>query len=571
MSSPISPGSAQTANMSQAYQEALQKAKQIAAKINPNAKRGLDEEKTEPEAKKVAVSSPQIYRGLEILTHTTVGVHSQLEILVPGAKVGLIIGKGGETIKYLQDKSGAKMIVVQEGPNNEGSKPLRITGETEKVEAAKELVCDLVGEQSKDDSQSGNSNSFSGGGGFNDNAEFKLIVPKHAVGLVIGKGGEMIRKIQAETNAKVIFHSLKDDTFSDRECSITGKPLQVDQARRQIQDLINSTINNQKNGGMAGGGRGGHGGGNRQHNQHHNQHQQYHQQQDFWNNRNNNSQLLEFSFTVPTNKAGIIIGKGGETIKSINQQSGAHCEVDKKCLTDPSNLVNGQPVEKTFIIKGSYESVESCKQLVCDKINTILDFTPINQAAINMMNAPYPITQNYNWATSYPQQQWAGVDSAAASAQGVGAAGGVDYSKQWADYYRSMGMVREAEMIEQNYLKGNAQGGAVAAQATAAATNSQVNGSASAAAQQADYSAQWAEYYRSIGKVKEAEAIEAQIKNKVSGGPNSAPGQGSNDSAAAAAYQQAYAAYYQGQYNYGQYGFGPNQAQQGQQPPGDSK
>ena len=29
---------------------------------------------------------------------------------------------------------------------------------------------------------------------------------------------------------------------------------------------------------------------------------------------------------------------------------------------------------------------------------------------------------------------------------------------------------------------------------------------------QPDYSAQWAEYYRSIGKVKDAEAIEAQMK-----------------------------------------------------------
>ncbi|QQP57110.1 Far upstream elementbinding protein 1like [Caligus rogercresseyi] len=43
----------------------------------------------------------------------------------------------------------------------------------------------------------------------------------------------------------------------------------------------------------------------------------------------------------------------------------------------------------------------------------------------------------------------------------------------------------------------------------------------------ADYSAEWAEYYRVLGKVKEAEAIEMQMKNKaaVAGGGQAYPAQ----------------------------------------------
>lgn len=47
------------------------------------------------------------------------GYASYIEIMVPGSKVGLVIGKGGETIKTLQEKTGAKMVIIQDGPNQE--------------------------------------------------------------------------------------------------------------------------------------------------------------------------------------------------------------------------------------------------------------------------------------------------------------------------------------------------------------------------------------------------------------------------------------------------------------------
>ena len=37
---------------------------------------------------------------------------------------------------------------------------------------------------------------------------------------------------------------------------------------------------------------------------------------------------------------------------------------------------------------------------------------------------------------------------------GPGGGGGGDYSAQWADYYRSLGMTREAELIEQQQQQG---------------------------------------------------------------------------------------------------------------------
>ena len=63
---------------------------------------------------------------------------------VPGHKVGLIIGRGGKTIKQLQERSGAKITIIQDSPKVAHEKPLRITRDPGAVEAAKELVAEIL-------------------------------------------------------------------------------------------------------------------------------------------------------------------------------------------------------------------------------------------------------------------------------------------------------------------------------------------------------------------------------------------------------------------------------------------
>lgn len=197
---------------------------------------------------------------------------------------------------------------------------------------------------------------------------------------------------------------------------------------------------------------------------------------------------------VPSNKCGLIIGKGGETIKSINQQTGAHCEVDRNAPPDAR--------DKNFVIRGTPEQVERAKQMILEKIGMP---GPGGGGGYGGPNSYGSGGQPTSWGGQYQQGGYQPEPSAAAPQ-----AGQADYSQQWAEYYRSMGMVKEAEAIEMRNRGAPAQPAA----APAAAAPANGAGAPNGAAGTADYSAQWAEYYRSVGKHKEAEAIEAQIKQK---------------------------------------------------------
>lgn len=422
-----------------AFAEALQRAQQIAARINPGAsaatrplKRPL-EDYEEPDSKKMARSSDSIPQTdnsyVPNLREPNASKIVSSVIMIPRSKVGLIIGKGGETIKQLQEKSGAKLFIVQDDTSTSDEKPLRVSGEPHKVEYAKELVQEIVGEHNrKGDAKQEEKQHYEYGG----TLQIEVSVPRPAVGLVIGKGGDMIKKIQSETGAKVQFHQAKEEGHGDRRCYISGNHQNVERARQRIEEIIGIVCPGRNNGNGDGG---------------------------------------EFTFIVPVSKCGIIIGKGGETIKSIIQYSGVHCELDKSY----------QGEDRSFIIRGDEKQIETAQKMISKKIHMQIDLVPTS-AANNLQTAYPSLAMGYyqNWGTpSYEQQQWGGATNQA---------GQPDYTQQWAEYYRHMAMQPQTAVNDQAASNGSASG--------------------------ADYSFQWMNYYRQQGQHVEADAILQHINAK---------------------------------------------------------
>lgn len=101
--------------------------------------------------------------------------------------VGLVIGKGGDQIKLLQEESGAKINVTRDGEDiPDGDRTVAINGTENQIAYARQLIEDIV--------NPGGAEGFSGQG--EDGGKLvteTFTVPNDKVGLVIGKGGETIK------------------------------------------------------------------------------------------------------------------------------------------------------------------------------------------------------------------------------------------------------------------------------------------------------------------------------------------------------------------------------------------
>jgi far upstream element-binding protein len=125
----------------------------------------------------------------------------------PKTYVGLVIGRGGETIKLMQDQSSAKIQIDQNVPAGHPCK-ITVSGMPYAVEAAQRLIQEKMDSGKQEYIDIVPSDAPSSGANMiaiakpNERREI-MDVPQQLVGKVIGRGGETIRSLQQRSGANI--------------------------------------------------------------------------------------------------------------------------------------------------------------------------------------------------------------------------------------------------------------------------------------------------------------------------------------------------------------------------------
>ena len=182
------------------------------------------------------------------------------QIMVPDKTVGLIIGRGGETIKDLQERSGCHVNIVGENKSINGLRPVNLIGNDRATALAKELILEIVESDSRTSGSNvasavrdrgfeagggGESGGFggpdvsggAGGAGGRDYVEKTIRVPSEAVGMIIGKGGETIKDMQRNTGCKINVNQPKPPDVT-RNIDLAGTSRSMEEAERVIWEKV---------------------------------------------------------------------------------------------------------------------------------------------------------------------------------------------------------------------------------------------------------------------------------------------------------------------------------------------
>jgi len=285
--------------------------------------------------------------------------HLELALLLFNRDVGHVIGKGGEKIKSIRSETGARINIQTQVPGV-AERITDVSGTVEEVTRAIQLIASSLSE---------------------DRPEITILAERRNLGAVIGKGGSTINEIRNDTGAKIDIQKQCIGNSSQKEIRFYGDTESVHRAiEAVVQQLAEGTSPVQipyMPGGSGGGnfgfpptrGRGGPGGprgprgfggpgprgGPPMMQPGYGDAYEGGPEPFFGRNRAPQSGLhIETHIMVPTDIIGRIIGKGGASINSIRNRSGAKIVVSN----------NDDESDRRIIITGGANSREMATAMI---------------------------------------------------------------------------------------------------------------------------------------------------------------------------------------------------------------
>lgn len=186
------------------------------------------------------------------------------KMMVPNRTVGLIIGKGGETIRDLQERSHCHVNIMSEDKAVGGLRPVNLIGNPEAAKMAKELIMAIVESDAKNIASSVGESTETRGPVSGMKVAYEKVteninVPSEAVGLIIGKGlqnptgqmlhntdhetvgGETIKEMQTTTSCKI---NVSQATGRDveRRIELIGYRASIEQAKTAIMEKVRTVV-----------------------------------------------------------------------------------------------------------------------------------------------------------------------------------------------------------------------------------------------------------------------------------------------------------------------------------------
>jgi len=161
-------------------------------------------------------------------------------MLVPSMYVGAIIGKGGESIRAITQKSRARIDVHRKDNPGATEKAITINGTPEACNGAVAAILDIVREEDKNA-------RMQAGTWHDDEIPLKILAHNSLIGRLIGKDGRHLKAVQEKVDTKIAISNSMADMHqynAERIIAIQGESGKCVEAEMMLMEKLRACYEN---------------------------------------------------------------------------------------------------------------------------------------------------------------------------------------------------------------------------------------------------------------------------------------------------------------------------------------